>query len=306
MPTRFFTATYKWKAVKKVTQILNRGLEWLLDYPNSRFVFRVRKALYKIQEVDLLISIAAPHAIHWGVALAMQKPNKIAKTWVSDCGDPYMGLELEKIKKPFYFAFIEKWAFRKADFITVPFEGAKKAYYAEFQSKIKVNPQGFDFSNLPFSAKVPNNKMPHFAYAGGLSQTGVRSPFAFLDMLLQSNIEFKFHIYSPNIDLVAKYAVLFEGKLILHRAINRQKLLPELAQMDFLLNFDNGVPTQMPSKLIDYALVNRPVLNSKATQPNKLEIEAFMLGNYRSAMQLPPLENFDIKRVTANFIKLSN
>src|SRR5699024_12169166 len=70
---------------------LFRSLLQLFEYPDIELLFKVKKALREESGFDLLISIAVPHPIHWGTAWAWRKENPIAKTWVADCGDPYMG-----------------------------------------------------------------------------------------------------------------------------------------------------------------------------------------------------------------------
>lgn len=302
---QLFDASRGMLFMKKIKQLLNRGVQWLFDYPDSTLMFKVLRKLQGLQGFDLMISVAAPHAIHWGVALASKK-NKISNIWVADCGDPYMGLELEKIKKPFYFSWLEKWVFRRTDYITVPFEGAKKAYFSEFQSKIRVISQGFNLTNNNLLTTYQKNDTPTFAYAGGLSSKGVRCPFKLMELLNEIKTDFFFYIFSPDILLLAHYKKKLGNKLVLTESIERGKLLIELSKMDFLINFDNGITTQLPSKLIDYSIANRPVLNMNATNPNLEKIKKFINGNYNTAMQLPAAESFDIKRVTENFIRLSN
>jgi len=54
---------------------------------------------------DLLISIAVPYPIHWGVAAvwAKDKSKNLAPNWIADCGDPYCFQENDTFKPPFYF-----------------------------------------------------------------------------------------------------------------------------------------------------------------------------------------------------------
>ena len=41
--------------------------------------------------MDMLITIAYPHSIHSGAARAKKKYSAIfPKTWICDCGDPFM------------------------------------------------------------------------------------------------------------------------------------------------------------------------------------------------------------------------
>src|SRR5690606_10094120 len=100
----------------------------------------------KNSNYDILISIAAPHPIHWGVAKAIKKYKNIAKCWIADCGDPFMLSHNLQYKRPFYFKYYEKEFCRLADFITIPTAFAKDGYYKEFHDKLNVIPQGFNFN----------------------------------------------------------------------------------------------------------------------------------------------------------------
>src|SRR5690606_7143529 len=177
---------------------VRRALQILLEYPNIEYYFKVKKALKKQKKnnkyYDLLISIAVPYPIHWGVASVWKKKKNIAQTWVADCGDPFMGQENDTFKYPFYFKYIEKWFCRKADYITVPTEGAIKAYYSESHHKIRVIPQGFRFEDVKIASQDVND-YPHFAYAGGLIP-GRRDPKEFFEFLVNYPHPYKFYIYT--------------------------------------------------------------------------------------------------------------
>ena len=63
--------------------------------------------------------------------------------------------------------------------------------------------------------------------------------------------------------------------------------------MDFLINFDNNTGRNLPSKLIDYSITNRPVLN--ITQEFSSEyLIAFLKGDYGKRMILPDIEQYHI------------
>ncbi|CAF3700014.1 unnamed protein product, partial [Rotaria sp. Silwood1] len=104
-----------WKAQPFDTRLFNpdnlpvrRALLWLFEYPDIGLMFQVKSALKNESGYDLLISVAVPHPVHWGTALAWNEKKPIATTWVADCGDPYMGLTYETYKKPFYLKYLEK------------------------------------------------------------------------------------------------------------------------------------------------------------------------------------------------------
>jgi len=118
----------------------------LFEYPMIQLVSLVKKALKDEKGYDALISIAVPYPIHWGVAAVWS--DSIAKVWIADCGDPYMGQENDTFKPPFYFGYLEKKFCRKATYITVPTEASIKGYYQEFHPKIKVISQGFRFEDV--------------------------------------------------------------------------------------------------------------------------------------------------------------
>jgi glycosyltransferase involved in cell wall biosynthesis len=292
----------------RIELILRRGIRRLLglmlEYPSIELMFTVARCLKTESNYDMLISIAVPYPIHWGVAYARRKKHKIADVWVADCGDPYMGDRTDTFRKMFYFQYVEKWFCRKADVITVPFEGAKTAYYTEFQDKIRVVPQGFQLEELNLTDFKKEIDYPIFAYAGGFIP-GKRDPEKFFNYLSKKNKEFKFIIYTSQPNLLLSYKETLGDKLEIHPYIPRKELLNILSQADFLINFDNNTTTQLPSKLIDYSIAGRPVLNIKSKLDEDV-IDEFLDGNYSHKMKLMPSEDFDIRLVARKFVGFHN
>jgi hypothetical protein len=296
-----------WELIGDYKRKFGRLLFMLFDYPNIEIMLRLKKALRVEKEYDLMISIAVPYPVHWGIAWAKAKNSPIAKTWIADCGDPFMGNKLESFRYPFYFSFLEKWFCRKADFLTIPTSGAIHGYYPEFHDKIKVIPQGFNFDEIKLSEKPVHNLIPTFGYAGGVSFTGVRSPVKLIDYLVSRGIPYRFHIYSNTGKSVLKeYISGHEENIILHDSLPRPELLLELSTMDFLVNLDNGTSMQLPSKLIDYALTHRPILNINPEMPEFSIIDAFLTGNYEQQYIVKDLHQYNINNVVNEFLKLSN
>jgi len=283
-------------------RVLRRSLQLFFEYPNIELMFKVAKVLRKENGYDLLISIAVPHPIHWGVAKVWDKKKNIAKTWIADCGDPYMLARLDTFKHPFYFKYFEKKFCRKADFITVPTEGAKKAYYPEFHNKIKVIPQGIRIDTLNLPEYKKTNVYPVFAYAGGFIP-GKRDPRPFLNYLINSKYEFRFVVFTGQAELIKPYAEILCNRLEIRNIVPREELLKILATMDFLVNFDNNTDEQIPSKLIDYAVTGRPVLNiTKNIDFNA--VNDFLNAKYEKKMKFYDLKKYDIKNVVKQFLEL--
>ena len=73
--------------------------------------------------------------------------------------------------------------------------------------------------------------------------------------------------------------------------------------MDFLVNFDNNTDEQIPSKLIDYAVTGRPVLNiTKNIDFNA--VNDFLNAKYEKKMKFYDLKKYDIKNVVKQFLEL--
>ncbi len=291
---------------RKPFSIFSRGLYRILmvlfEYPGIEEMFRVKSSLRNESGYDLMISFAVPYPVHWGVAWARSVEHPIAEKWIADCADPYMGDVLDSFRKPFYFGYLEKGFCRKADFITIPIESAKPAYYPEFHDKIRVIPQGFEFDLKERESKQPENKIPTFAYAGGFLP-GARDPGPLLEFLLSLDLPFRFLVFTNKPDMLNQYKDELNEKLIVSDYIPRSELLKVLAKMDFLINFDNNTPLNSPSKLIDYAIVNRPVLNIER-KFNSSQLLEFFNGDYSSRMNLPSPDQYHIRNVTKLFLNL--
>jgi hypothetical protein len=75
--------------------------------------------------------------------------------------------------------------------------------------------------------------------------------------------------------------------------------------MDFLINFDNNTTTQIPSKLIDYSIAGRPVLNITSNFDFSILLE-FIDGVYNRRMLLDSPNNYDIREIAKKFIEITN
>ena len=95
------------------------------------------------------------------------------------------------------------------------------------------------------------------------------------------------------------------SKLLIRDYIPRSELLVEMSKVDFLINFENNSSKQSPSKLIDYALTNRPILsiNSGEAFDNELAND-FLSGDYSKSFKIEDIEQYDIQNIVKQFISL--
>jgi hypothetical protein len=81
-----------------------------------------------------------------------------------------------------------------------------------------------------------------------------------------------------------------------------------MSKADFLVNIDTVLDNQsnteaVPSKLIDYALTNRPILNINSASLDKEMVLKFLDKDY-SGQRIVEKSKYDIKKVSAKFLEL--
>jgi len=283
-------------------RIQYRILNSAIDFPHSQLYFLVKRYLKNKSGFDLIISIARPHPIHWGVASSISKNKSLSKTWIADCGDPFTGATVDSFSKWMYLRNVENWAFDKCDYITIPIETSRAAYSEHLSDKIRIIPQGFRMDEVIEMEPRPVPDMISFAYAGSFIP-GIRDPRPFLEYLLTLETDFRFYVFSNSKDLIAEHAQRSNGKIVLMTTRPRVELLKFLKGMDFLVNLDNNTEIHSPSKLIDYAITGIPILNITKNF-NKSVVNEFMQGNYSNRLNNIDVNRYNIKVVADQFLQL--
>lgn len=295
--------------VKKTPKVIwrygwHKILGPLIDYPQCEYFFLSRRVLEREEYADMVISIAKPYGNHWGCAYFRKKyGNRKFKTWVADCGDPMMGNPHNNYRKVFLTP-IEKFWCKHVDRIVVPVENARLGYFIEYRNKISVIPQGIDFSSVK-TAQYVKNLVPTFLYCGAVYEN-MRDPTELLEYLCSfGDKPFKFIVYSRS-KLFDSYQERLGNKMEIRTQIPRKDLMFVQSQMDFLININNVSGVQTPSKLIDYSLSQRPILNvsSHMTEDEKSNLRAFFDADYSQQYIVPNIEQYDSVNVAQRFVDL--
>lgn len=298
---------YKWQKWIKKTLFGNLLYKVLCRIHLIHYFFLVRQSLSEIENYDCVITISSPFSIAWGMAsFPKEKIKSLFNIWIADLGDPFMLNKGLKKKPLFLFHFFEWNMLRKADFVTIPFEEMKFQFYSNFSHKFKTIPQGVRI--IPISHKyVPNN--PIKIGFSGYIYPGIRDIFSLIDFLLEKNYNFQLIVYTNQQFLFESYKKFIGNKLILKDYVTRDQLISELSLLDFLVavNFNSvdGARTAVPSKLIDYALAQRPVLLYEQSNLPLNHIQEFMEYNFAN-QHFVDLQMYDIKVVAQKFIQLFN
>lgn len=300
----------RWKAVKvkgKGPELLFRRLlarfsKLLVEYPDIEIMYAVSRALKAESGYDLLISVAVPYPIHWGVARVRTPKHRIAEVWAADCGDPYMGNLSDSFKKPFYFAYLEKNFCRKADYVVVPIEGAKAAYYPEFQDKLEVIPQGLFFPEL--DRTPPESEVVSFAYAGNI-RSYLHYARPFFEYLEKCGKEFKFVIVTRDKEVFLNGLPNSRAKLEFHDYMPREALLQLLSRQHFLVHFPYLNNRQKSLKLVDYMYTGRPILSYEATEKDHEKLGNYLSGDFSEVEDFGSIEPYRAENVALAFTRLA-
>jgi hypothetical protein len=209
-------------------------------------------------------------------------------------------------KHPSYFQIIENFWGNKTDYITIPIEEGRSAYSQSFQNKIRVIPQGFDMSNVKIDETFKGNSIPQFAYSGVIHPS-YRDPSNLLRYLATlKEMNFRFVVYTKQRSFYSEFKLQLGDKLILKDYVPREQLIFELSQMDFLINLKNESTFQAPSKLIDFYITGRPIIDISTGFNEKEVLNEFLIGDYRHQHVKQDLSQYKIQNVTNNFIKIYN
>lgn len=283
------------------TRFIYHYFHRLLLFPEVEFHFKVDSILQKEKDIDLLITIALPHTIHSGAARSKKKhPKFFPKVWIADCGDPFFLNPFFNVPK--YVEKYERSWCQACDYITVPTAASKEGYFTEYRDKIRVIPQGFNFSKTPISV-YEKNTIPTFVFAGTVHAG--RSPERFMDFLLKQSSDYRFYLYMHK-PLDSKYETLSNGRIKYMIGYGRNEIIKACSKADFLINVKNPSIVQTPSKLIDYGIAGRPILEVSNDFNEEVEFNEFLHDDYSSQLIVNNLDLYKIERVALQFLALAN
>lgn len=257
---------------------------------------------------DAVISVSYPAAVHLAVSRAFRRNPRLARAVkIAEFSDPPFKGDVVRNVHPAYYRYLRRWG-REFDYFVVPVEKAVGCYTPYIApERVKVIPQGFDFSAVRTCPYVPHDK-PVFAYAGRFYEN-IRDPRFFFDFLKTVERDFRFDLYLNDVNpyfraMIEASRAQVRGEIVLHDSLPREELIAELSKADFLVNFENTTPNATPSKLIDYALTGRPVLSVRRDSFDPQAVLDFMRGDYTAQERGIRLADYDIRTVTDQFMEL--
>lgn len=291
------TAPIKSLAMKLLRRILPGGKDLLGSLKLIRHGTKTKT------NATIVMSIGLPFSVHLATYFLKLTGFLRSNRFMADYGDPYSAMEA-RYKGCLYAKTIERQVLKAFDEITVPVVTAK----VEFESvtdlnKIYISPQGLDISQFRIANYEAHPNKSRFAYAG-LFYSDIRNPSVLFDYLKTLSKDVEFHLYTrasheATQAILKRYSA--STNIIIHNSISREECIFELSKYDFLINIENEIESQTPSKLIDYTIAGRPIFSFKPSTFNQTKLDAFLQKNYESRLVLD-ISKFNIITVTDKLI----
>lgn len=105
--------------------------------------------------------------------------------------------------------------------------------------------------------------------------------------------------------LEEKYIKDSDGQIEYIIGKGRKDVVWECSKADFLINITNPSSIQTPSKLIDYGIAGRPILDVSNEFSDPSLFLKFYEGDYSVRRNIDFLDNYRIENVARQFVELN-
>ena len=249
---------------------------WSWIYPTKR---RISQIIDSEETYDVLITVSHPFSSH--IIGRSIKKNHPEIFWIMDKGDPFSFLVEAPVNNFYLYRRlnhnIESKFLKESDAVTVTTEETKFEYeniFPHAKNKIKVippllNPEAVLFKSENKKAGISENhpkdqEIIRLAFVGTLYNK-IRNPKKLLKLLNISsgfiNKKIKVDFYGPINDLDTSSFIFPQISIKFHGHVHRKIALNKMWEADVLINIGNTTTFQLPSKLIEYASMSKPILN---------------------------------------------
>jgi glycosyltransferase involved in cell wall biosynthesis len=218
--------------------------------------------------------------------------------WLIDLGDPF---SFSDEAPPNNFRLygrlntrFERGCFAGADSISVTTSETRDRYAALFPEsagKIAVIPPLVDLPETGGpAARPPRSDRRRLVFLGRLYPS-IRRPDYLLSLFASladapGGERYELHFFGESWQCEADFAPhgrMLGRSLFVHGAVPRERALAEMRSADVLVNIGNDTRYQLPSKIVEYAMTGRPILN---IVPNSDDSSAEFLKPYPAHLTL--------------------
>jgi len=254
--------------LKKMYRFIFKSIAWP-DYAMF-WIFTIIKNKSKIpKNFDIIISVSLPFTSH--VCGSILHKSMSAK-WFMDIGDPFTLKEHSFENNRFLYTFInsyyEKKYYQSADKIIFTHTEASELHMDKFQvdsSKLVIgHPVSLiDENTIASSGKYEYSDVPIKIGYFGIFTDGVRDPYNYLNTVASTYKKEIHHYWFTNDESLKYFSSLMNSSSHNFKTmIPRDDALNEMINnFHILLSIGNKNNYQLPSKVIEYISLGKPVLH---------------------------------------------
>jgi len=270
-----FHASLLKTSLKRIHDVTWKKLYWP-DYACLWLPSAIAKAraLLRRHSYDHLISVSLPFTGHLaGLGVKKTSPRM---NWLVDIGDPFCFMDTTPVNNHFLYRRLnyraERAVLRSANAITVtthPTLARYLALFPELTGRMHVIPPlALPVGPSPEPSFFPKDGNIRLVYAGTLYRN-IRNPDTLLSIFtklsrLPGGGRLELHFFGSLHDsqkLFQPYADIIGSSVHLHGLTDRETTIAAMQSADILVNIGNTTTYQLPSKLVEYVSVSKPIIN---------------------------------------------
>lgn len=270
--------------------------------------------LCRTEGYDAVITVSHPFTGHL-VGLAIKAA--FAKLrWITDIGDPFSLLHEIPLNNAALYRRLNHRAEARileyADAVAVTVESCRSAYADAFPgSEVKTVVVPPLLSLPPVEIDASSTLLgpgQHLVFVGTLYKS-LRNPEPLLRLfaaLLRTSENLHLHFFGPVNDCAHcfdDYNQLLGKNLHLHGTVPRAEAAQAMAEANLLVNIGNSTAHQLPSKIVEYVSMRRPILNLVCTAG---DTSIPFLAEYPAAVSVVMEPNAPQKTDVAKVLALIN
>jgi glycosyltransferase involved in cell wall biosynthesis len=271
--------TAKRNVIRRVTTAAARAIWHGIYWPDTSctWYFAARskaRQLLSAVSPDAVVSVSpAFTAVAVGRSLARHKPRGFH--WLIDLGDPFSFAEEAppnnlRLYRRLNVRF-ERSCFSAADSVSVTTSATRDRYAALFPEsaqKMAVIPPLVALPEAGGGVEGGRADRHRLAFLGRL-YPAIRRPDFLLAMFSAlaegpGGERYELHFYGETWECQASFAAyghMIGRNLFLHGPVPRDRAASAMRSADVLVNLGNDTRYQLPSKIVEYAMTGRPILN---------------------------------------------
>ena len=273
------------QSLKNLMKLIYKNFIKKLYWPDSNFLWyfpalNLSKKLINLNNYKNIITVTHPYTCNLiGLSLKKKYP-KI--NWITDNGDPFFFSDSSvNVNNKFLYNKInfniEKKVFKYADSVSYTNSITCNKYAEKFQkysSKIILIPPLIKINNnfklVNTDEYFINNNNKIILSFFGVLYKGIRNPKKLLDLInyisltdIDTYKKIELHFFGDHKQCVNDFNDFksISKNIFFHNMLDKKTAISAMIKSDILINIGNNTNYQLPSKIVEYVSLMKPILN---------------------------------------------